>query len=306
MSSFSPDYDHGFEDWLYERFAGRTVYNTVKALNHIAREEINWTNRDNVMEWLRNLRRIGKPASTINDYIKPYNRYMEFTGQPKIKLFKQAPPHKIQRATDSDYELLMKACSGYTRERSELMIQLSFRCGLRLMEFSNLKTSSLRDDVITVLGKGEKTRDVYADSMVRDAWKKYMRVRKANSNTDKLLVNQYGDPMTYHGIKNSFYDLARKAGIEFSTHRARRFFARKAKDEGLDLDEVRLLMGHSSADTTLLYTQPDQLDAVEALRKRARKREGFFDEGSEPIRPGTVFERPGRDLNPSHELDRLV
>lgn len=131
-------------------------------------------------------------------------------------------------------------------------------------------------------------------------------MRKASGNVDQLLVNQYGEAMSYHGIKNAFYDLARKAGIEFSTHRARRFFARKAKEEGLDVDDIRNLMGHTSADTTLVYIQSDQLDAIESMRKNARKKKGFFDEAVEPMSIQTGMERPDRDLNPSHGLDRPV
>ncbi len=80
-----------------------------------------------------------------------------------------------------------------------------------------------------------------------------------------------------------------------------RFYARFLYKEGLDLEELRLLMRHEKIDTTKDYIQLMQEDAIDSLRKRKIE---FFENGSR-VNPDRSS-RPGRDLNPSHELDRLV
>ena len=100
----------------------------------------------------------------------------------------------------------------------------------------------------------------------------------------------------FFGVFSSFVP-----GIKFSAHRARRFYARFLYKEGLDLEEIRLLMRHEKIDTTKDYIQMMQEDAIDVLRKR--KIDFFEDEtGSNPGR----HSRLGRDLNPCHGLDRPV
>ncbi len=99
-----------------------------------------------------------------------------------------------------------------------------------------------------------------------------------------------GEPMTYDGVRREIYKLAEKAGVKFSAHRARRFYARFLYKEGLDLEELRLLMRHEKIDTTKDYIQLMQEDAIDSLRKRKIE---FFENGSR-VNPDRSS-RPGRD-----------
>ena len=74
--------------------------------------------------------------------------------------------------------------------------------------------------------------------------------------------------MTYDGIRQEIYKIAKKAGINFSAHRARRFFARYLYTHGVDLEGVRLLMRHSKFDTTKDYIAMEIDDAIDGIRKK--------------------------------------
>ena len=68
-----------------------------------------------------------------------------------------------------------------------------------------------------------------------------------------------------------------------------RFYARFLYKEGLDLEELRLLMRHEKIDTTKDYIPLLQEDAIDSLRKRKIE---FFENGSR-VNPDRSS-RPGR------------
>ena len=141
---------------------------------------------------------------------------------------------------------------------------------------------------------------VFLPESVKKAIDRYIKVRRSRGS-NRVFINSKGEAMTYDGIRREIYKVAEKAGIKFSAHRARRFYARFLYKEGLDLEEIRLLMRHEKIDTTKDYIQMMQEDAIDVLRKR--KIDFFEDEtGSNPGR----HSRLGRDLNPCHGLDRPV
>ncbi len=115
------------------------------------------------------------------------------------------------------------------------------------------------------------------------------------------MVSGQGEPLTYDGLRQEIYQVSGKAGIKFSAHRARRFYARFLYKQGLDLEELRLLMRHEKLDTTKDYVQLMLDDAIDELRKKDIP----FLRGTNPANPLRI-KRPERDLDPCHRLDRPV
>jgi len=63
-------------------------------------------------------------------------------------------------------------------------------------------------------------------------------------------------------------ELGRRAGVEVTPHMLRHTFAKNLVDAGVTLEKVAMLLGHSSLNTTKIYTIPGEADlqaAVEAL-----------------------------------------
>ena len=291
-----------FEDWMIENFRPKTVENTMRSLRYLQRNGVSLEERNTFREWIRNSRRRGVLDRTINTYIKAYNRVLTYRGDTKIKFFKEQ--HSLNRpvASQDDYSALIKAARsyGYTKERKELIIEILFKTGARLRELSELTLDAFEGDTAKVIGKGQKEAKLFIMPSVKDSLRRYMKVR-VSKGTMKLFTNQVGEPMTYDGIRQEIYQIAKKAGIKFSAHRARRFFARYLYNNGVDLEGIRILMRHTKFDTTKEYIQMAMDDAIEHVRKK----ELDFKESRICVHPYSI-KRPGRDLNPSHELDRLV
>jgi integrase/recombinase XerD len=54
-----------------------------------------------------------------------------------------------------------------------------------------------------------------------------------------------------------------------TAHTLRHSFAKNLVDAGTPLDQVAILMGHESLDTTKIYTQPSERDLERAVRSAA-------------------------------------
>lgn len=78
-----------------------------------------------------------------------------------------------------------------------------------------------------------------------------------------------GDPLSYNGLRMDIYQLSKRTGVHFSTHQARRFFSRWMKENGVKIEDIAVLMGHSSVEVIRKYMQLDTTDVITSLRGRA-------------------------------------
>ena len=86
----------------------------------------------------------------------------------------------------------------------------------------------------------------------------YWEVRP-EAQGDSLFLGQ-------RGVQMRLTALGEAAGVEVTLHTLRHTFAtRLLREAGADLVTVAALMGHSSVATTAIYTQPSEVDLVEAV-----------------------------------------
>ena len=260
-----------FLDWLDQTYGMKTVENSLRSLRHIERDGVNLRRRSDFQNWIGQQRRKGMLDRTCNTYIKPYNRVLAYLGDPiKVKLFREHPPTP-RRATQDDYTALMAACRGYVSERNVLIVDLAFKCGLRLKEIWALTLDDLKEDVVSVTPKGakeQKPRVVLMPRTVRDSLSRYLRVRRSKQGVNRLFTNVLGEPLTYDGLRGDVYQLSKRAGVHYSSHQARRFFARWLHDNDVKVEDIAVLMGHSSVEVTRRYMQLDATDVIRTLRSR--------------------------------------
>ena len=263
-----------FEEWCQGKYAAYTTMNTMRSMRHLVREGVDLDRRETFREWILTRRKKGVLDRTLNNYIKYYNRWLEYGNEKKIKSFKTMPSFTPKRSDMDEYHKLMDACRGYSAERMRLMVDLLFKTGIRIGELQKITLDDIQDDQLRVTGKGQKTRTVYLPESIRGGTLPgYLRVRRAKQGIGMLFTNMFGEPLTYDGIRGDVYNLARRAGVHFSPHMARRFYARFLYKQGYDLELIRQILGHEKLDTTKKYMQVDQKDVVEAMRE---KKPDFF------------------------------
>ncbi|NBC27175.1 MAG: site-specific tyrosine recombinase XerD [Bacteroidetes bacterium] len=154
--------------------------------------------------------------------------------------------------------------------RDAAILETLYATGIRVSECTGLETGNLYFEIgfILVTGKGNKERLVPVGEMARTAIEHYVEsVRdrfvnpKNRSKTEnKLFLNQRGGPLSRMSIWNIVNKYAEKAGIEKNVypHIFRHSFATHLLEGGADLRAVQEMLGHSSINTTEIYTHVDR------------------------------------------------
>ena len=181
--------------------------------------------------------------------------------------------------TDQQLKIVMRTVlgSGNTHSyRNYLIVILSHLCGLRAKELASLKVSDVWVggkvvETLRLIGaytKGGKHRDIpLINRKVVDAIEKHinyqMEVRgRFVEPTDALFRSQKGRFFSPNTMAQLIKRIYADAGFNnASSHSGRRKFATTLIESGADINCVKLLMGHSSIQTTARYfsTNPNRL-----------------------------------------------
>lgn len=230
---------------------------------------------DNWQKWLYVKRRLAaKSRRQAFMAVRSLYRYLETRGdgvditagyrtqkQVKTQAKKYSPAHLralFQAVKEGENELVQQ------RDRSLLLLLLA--AGLRREEISALRVDQLdlvsdRKGHVNVLGKGSKERTVPIEGpVVRELvrWLE-MRSRIDELHTDAVFVNLSrsggkGGSIGVKAIEDTVKRTARRAGIgSWGVHRFRVTFATMLYDDNVDIERIRVLMGHESIETTRRY-----------------------------------------------------
>ena len=183
--------------------------------------------------------------------------------------------HRLMRAIENDLELAKqkypKRC--VTRRRDASMILFLLHTGLRLSEAINLQMNDIqlserKGSVLVQNGKGNKQRSVPLNSDARKALQEWNEVRPPS---DHLWMTVEGEHESLSGrtVQRILQRYAKTADVkELTPHTCRHTFAKNLVDNGVGLEKVAALLGHSSLNTTRIYIAPSERDlelAVEHL-----------------------------------------
>ena len=142
--------------------------------------------------------------------------------------------------------------------RNKAIISVFVDTGLRLRELTGMILSDLdpRLNQVRVLGKGAKFRVVPLSGEARKALKLYLtQYRQPGGNG--VWQTDSGQPMSFHSVKIMLARLKKRAGVTSpgGAHRFRHYFATRCLENGMDMNSLRLLLGHSTLFMVLRYTQ---------------------------------------------------
>ena len=183
--------------------------------------------------------------------------------------------HRLMRAIENDLELAKKNYPKrwVTRRRDASLILFLLHTGLRLSEtvelrMKDMQISERKGNVLVQHGKGGKQRNVPLNSEARKALHEWMDIRP---QSDHLWMTVEGEHESLSGrtVQRVLQRYAKTADVkELTPHICRHTFAKNLVDNGVGLEKVAALLGHSSLNTTRIYIAPSERDlelAVEHL-----------------------------------------
>ncbi len=147
--------------------------------------------------------------------------------------------------------------------RDKAIMELFYSSGLRLSELAGLKWTQidLASGLITVIGKGNKTRMVPVGSYAAAALEKWRNVRGtfASLEVPQVFVSKLGNPISTRTIQVRIRYWAQRQGLpqKVYPHLLRHSFASHLLESSGDLRAVQELLGHADISTTQIYTHLD-------------------------------------------------
>lgn len=158
-------------------------------------------------------------------------------------------------------------------KRDYCMITLFLNCGMRLSELRGINISDIRDDTLTVIGKGNKERTIYLNPACLRALTEWIEDRKNYkiNEPDALFLSSRGDRISHQMIQNLVKKRLFAAGIDtntYSVHKLRHTAATLMYKYGqVDIRSLQTILGHASVATTQIYTHVDNEALHEAVNK---------------------------------------
>ena len=206
---------------------------------------------------------ISRKISAIKSYITflekfkySTNNYSELISVPKKS--KSLP--KVM--TRKEINQLIKHVETNIKKnlRDDALIELLYSTGLRVSELANLKIGDINFDKseMNIIGKGNKQRVVIFNNKSKEKLIRYLKndKRLISLKTRALFENKYKEALPPRSIQRLLKKYLNFSGIssKYSTHTLRHTFASHLLEGGADIKVIQQLLGHSSPETTKIYT----------------------------------------------------
>ncbi|MFM9279601.1 tyrosine-type recombinase/integrase [Paenibacillus jiagnxiensis] len=263
--------DSGFTTHTQKNYIS-DVYQFLHSLNEKPLQQVK---KIQVMAYLSQARENGAGDSTrnrkhaaVNSFFKALQEFELSTNNPaagikKAKTEKNRSPVYLD---ENDIQPFLLSVTGKYASRNQAIFLLMVYMGLRVGEVHALNVGDFNPErrELSVFGKGRKWRTLPVPAEVARVLQEAVntRLQPWRSKEQALFVSQKGRRLAIRTIQQIAYETfelyQKKKGavqrIPFSSHKLRHTFATMLLRKGADLRTVQELLGHSSIQTTTIYT----------------------------------------------------
>ena len=262
-------------------YSAHTVKNYRRDLTRLitfcgdhAIDDLSHLNQSLLRQWVATLSKEKLSPTSIQRHLSSTRSLYKFLARTRSDLADptagvRAPrtPRTLPKSLEPDQvsQLLNHQSETALMARDLAMAELLYSAGLRLSELvgTNLNDLDRNEKIITVIGKGQKTRIVPVGGPALTAlaeWMKYRPVANEVLGYDSpLFVTQRGKRISPRAVQDRIRQLAVKHGMtqRVHPHVLRHAFASHLLESSGDLRAVQELLGHANIATTQIYTHLD-------------------------------------------------
>lgn len=209
---------------------------------------------------------------SVNSMISSLNSFFVFMNWTEsrvktIKIQKQIFAGKDRELTKHEYQKLLKAAQSKRNKRLYYLMQTICSTGIRISELKYITCDAVRCGQTTINCKG-KMRIVFLPKQLCKMLRGYISEQKIK--TGAIFISRNGKPLDRSNIWSDMKKLCESAGVskkKVFPHNLRHLFAKTYYS--LEKDIVRLadILGHSSVNTTRIYT----METGEVHRRQIQK-----------------------------------
>ena len=245
-----------------------------------------------IRQWVSQLHRRGLAGSSIQRSLSAVRSFFNYLGREQGRLRNPAAsvqvprkPRKLPKTLDTDQVNRFLSCNedSVIGRRDSAIAELFYSSGLRLAELVavNIDDIDLNSRLLTVTGKGNKTRTVPVGAVALEAIARWLEVRPlSDADADSaaaLFTSGRGLRISVRSIQARLKLQGRKAAMhqDVHPHMLRHSFASHMLESSGDLRAVQEMLGHANIATTQIYTHLDfqhLAKVYDAAHPRARRR----------------------------------
>jgi integrase/recombinase XerC len=231
-------------------------------------------NEAHIRQWVSQMHRRGLAGGSIQRSLSAVRSFFNYLGRERGQLHNpaasvQAPrkPRKLPKTLDADQvnKYLSFEPGSDIALRDSAIAELFYSSGLRLAELVavNIGDIDRGSQLLTVTGKGNKTRTVPVGSVAIAAIDQWLGVRPATAAkgdaAKALFTSNRGTRISVRSIQARLKLQGRKSGMhqDIHPHMLRHSFASHMLESSGDLRAVQELLGHANISTTQIYTHLD-------------------------------------------------
>lgn len=203
--------------------------------------------------------------------------YVSWCAHVRLVPFKRHDKSMLAYLEKDEMDALLAAPNRKTEQgrRDHAILLFLYNSGARASEAAAVTKEDLRLDnagtgSVRLVGKGPKVRFC-------PLWKNTMselgHLIRGRSETDRIFVNRYGDPMTRFGLhalverhtQSASKQVSSLRTKQVSPHTIRHTTATHLLRAGVDINTIRSWLGHASLETTNIYAETDLSMKAKAL-----------------------------------------
>lgn len=210
--------------------------------------------------------------SSVNAALSSLNSFFNFMEWydlrvKNLKIQKQIFASSDKELTKAEYDRLLIAAKQKKNERLYLLMQTICSTGIRVSEVRYVTVEAVSRGVAEINCKG-KRRQVFLPKQLCQILKQYIREQKIKSGA--VFITKNGNPLDRSNIWSDMKKLCKAANVsekKVFPHNLRHLFARTYYSLQKDIVRLADILGHSSVNTTRIYT----METGEIHRRQIQK-----------------------------------
>ncbi len=211
-------------------------------------------------------------VSSVNSMLSSLNSFFDFCEWHELKVKTVKLQRKIfapkeKELTRAEYTRLLRTAKDKNNQRLYLLLQTICSTGIRVSELRFITFQSLLRGYAEINCKGKRRTVFLPDELCR-MLKVYAQSIKIKSGP--VFVTRNGNPLDRSNIWSDMKKLCQEANVsekKVFPHNLRHLFARTYYSIQKDIVRLADLLGHSSVNTTRIYT----MESGEVHRRQIQK-----------------------------------
>lgn len=208
-------------------------------------------------------------VASVNSMLVAVNNFLKFIGKHEccvklLKIQRQIFLPQEKELSRKEYQRLIKAAGN---NRLSLIIQTICCTGIRVSELRYITVEAVTIGKSVVNCKN-KTRIIFIPALLQKILKNY--IKKSGIKTGSVFVSRNNKPLDRSNIWREMKSLCTRANVspkKVCPHNLRHLFARTFYSVEKDIVKLADLLGHSSINTTRIYTMDSGYQHIMRLER---------------------------------------